>query len=211
MGRKEIKEKRFEREQEFESPFFSCEKDTKTIVEKLFVDTKPYSDYLKRLLVINTKDCLDDKENPKYIQKIKETQVKDLINKGYIRLNPKLKLGEHEEVKSYIVISYDNFIPTETNDQYADCILMIDIICHSDYWDLGDFRIRPIKIAGYINGLLNGSRMSGIGKLQWIGMNEIVLTEELSGYCLMYSATHGVDDIEKIPLEDMIELELDND
>lgn len=211
MGRKEIKEKRFEREQEFESPFFSCEKDTKTIVEKLFVDTKPYSDYLKRLLVINTKDCLDDKENPKYIQKIKETQVKDLINKGYIRLNPKLKLGEHEEVKSYIVISYDNFTPTETNDQYADCILMIDIICHSDYWDLGDFRIRPIKIAGYINGLLNGTRMSGIGKLQWIGMNEIVLTEELSGYCLMYSATHGVDDIEKIPLEDMIELELDND
>lgn len=210
MGRKEIKEKRFEREQEFESPFFSCEKDTKTIVEKLFVDTKPYSDYLKRLLVINTKDCLDDKENPKYIQKIKETQVKDLINKGYIRLNPKLKLGEHEEVKSYIVISYDNFTPTETNDQYADCILMIDIICHSDYWDLGDFRIRPIKIAGYINGLLNGARMSGIGKLQWIGMNEIVLTEELSGYCLMYSATHGVDDIEKIPLEDMIEEELDD-
>lgn len=210
MGRKEIKEKRFEREQEFESPFFSCEKDTKTIVEKLFVDTKPYSDYLKRLLVINTKDCLDDKENPKYIQKIKETQVKDLINKGYIRLNPKLKLGEHEEVKNYIVISYDNFTPTETNDQYADCILMIDIICHSDYWDLGDFRIRPIKIAGYINGLLNGARMSGIGKLQWIGMNEIVLTEELSGYCLMYSATHGVDDIEKIPLEDMIEEELDD-
>ena len=210
MGRKEIKEKRFEREQEFESPFFSCEKDTKTIVEKLFIDTKPYSDYLKRLLVINTKDCLDDKENPKYIQKIKETQVKDLINKGYIRLNPKLKLGEHEEVKSYIVISYDNFTPTETNDQYADCILMIDIICHSDYWDLGDFRIRPIKIAGYINGLLNGARMSGIGKLQWIGMNEIVLTEELSGYCLMYSATHGIDDIEKIPLEDMIEEELDD-
>ena len=210
MGRKEIKEKRFEREQEFESPFFSCEKDTKTIVEKLFVDTKPYSDYLKRLLIINTKDCLDDKENPKYIQKIKETQVKDLINKGYIRLNPKLKLGEHEEVKSYIVISYDNFTPTETNDQYADCILMIDIICHSDYWDLGEFRIRPLKIAGYINGLLNNTRLSGIGKLQWIGMNEIVLSEELSGYCLMYSATHGVDDIERIPLEDMIEEELDD-
>ena len=210
MGRKEIKEKRFEREQEFESPFFSCEKDTKTIVEKLFVDTKPYSDYLKRLLVINTKDCLDDKENPKYIQKIKETQVKDLIKKGYIRLNPKLKLGEHEEVKSYIVISYDNFTPTETNDQYADCILMIDIICHSDYWDLGEFRIRPLKIAGYINGLLNNTRLSGIGKLQWIGMNEIVLSEELAGYCLVYSASHGVDDIERIPLEDMIEEELDD-
>ena len=209
MGRKDIAEKRFEREQEFESQFFSCEKDTRTIVEKLFINTQPYSDYLKRLLLINTKDCLDNKINPDYIKKIQNTQVKDLVEKGYIRLNPKLKLGEHEDVKNYIVISYDNFTPTG-NDHYADCVLMIDIICHSDYWDLGEFRIRPLKIAGYINGLLNNTRLSGIGKLQWIGMNEIVLSEELSGYCLMYSATHGVDDIERIPLEDMIEEELDD-
>lgn len=209
MGRRDIAEKRFEREQEFESFFFSCEKDTKTIVEKLFINTQPYSDYLKRLLLINTKDCLDNKTNPEYIKKIQNMQVKDLVNKGYIRLNPKLKLGEHEDVKNYIVISYDNFIPTG-NDHYADCTLMIDIICHSDYWDLGDFRIRPLKIAGYINGLLNNTCLSGIGKLQWMGMNEIVLSEEISGYCLMYTATHGVDDIERIPLEEMIEEELDD-
>ena len=78
MGRKNIAEKRFEREQEFESQFFSCEKDTKTIVEKLFINTQPYSDYLKRLLLINTKDCLDNKINPDYVKKIQNTQVKDL-------------------------------------------------------------------------------------------------------------------------------------
>ena len=79
MGRKNIAEKRFEREQEFESQFFSCEKDTKTIVEKLFINTQPYSDYLKRLLLINTKDCLDNKINPDYVKKIQNTQVKDLV------------------------------------------------------------------------------------------------------------------------------------
>ena len=42
---------------EFNSSFLSCEKDTESIVNKLFVESRPYSDELKRLLVINTKDC----------------------------------------------------------------------------------------------------------------------------------------------------------
>ena len=32
-----------------------------------------------------------------------------------------------------------------------------------DYWDIGDFQLRPYKIAGYIDGLLNGAKLSGIG------------------------------------------------
>ena len=35
---------------EFKSSFLSCEKDTEAIIKKLFVDSKPYSDLLKRLL-----------------------------------------------------------------------------------------------------------------------------------------------------------------
>ena len=101
-------------------------------------------------------------------------------------------------------------MPTYTNDYYFDCGIMIDIVSHNDYWRLNDFKIRPVKIAGYINGLLDKTRLSGIGQLQWIGMKEIVLSEEFSGYCLMYVATHGNDDIEKIPLEEMIEEELDD-
>ena len=44
----------------FNSSFLSCEKDIETILKKLFIESKPYSDILKRLLVINTKDCLED-------------------------------------------------------------------------------------------------------------------------------------------------------
>ena len=56
-----------------QSSFLSCEKDTEAIIKKLFVDSRPYSDELKRLLLINTKDCLDDKTNPVYNKKIAET------------------------------------------------------------------------------------------------------------------------------------------
>jgi hypothetical protein len=185
---------------EFKSSFLSCEKDTETIIKKLFVDSRPYSDELKRLLLINTKDCLDDKTNPAYNKKIAETSVSDLSKEGYIRLTPKLTLEENEEVKSYLIISYDNFAPNEGNDYYRDCVIMIDILCHTDYWDMGNYRLRPLKIAGYIDGILNNTKLSGIGTLQFIGCSELVLNETLSGYCLMYAATHSADD--KIPGEE---------
>ena len=182
------------------STFLSCEKDAETIVRKLFVDSRPYSDELKRLLVINTKDCLDDKTNPVYNKKIAETSVVDLSKEGYVRLTPEITFQENEEVKSYLVISFDNFVPNDSNDHYRDCVIMIDILCHIDYWELGNYRLRPLKIAGYIDGILNKSKLSGIGKLNFIGCNELVLSENLSGYCLMYAATHGSDDI--IPNEE---------
>lgn len=179
----------------FHSSFLSCEKDTETIIRKLFIDSRPYSDELKRLLLINNRDCLTDKTNPEYLKKIKETTLADLREKQYIKTSPKLKMGENEEVKSYILITFDNFAPNKENGYYRDCIIEIDIICHTEHWDLDGFAIRPIKIAGYIDGILNETKLSGIGTLNFLSMNEIVLNENLSGYCLMYSAIHGNDDL----------------
>ena len=47
----------------FKSSFQSCDKDTETILRKIFVESRPYSDKLKKLMIVNTKDCLT---NPKY-------------------------------------------------------------------------------------------------------------------------------------------------
>lgn len=179
---------------DFKSSFLSCEKDAETIVKKLFVESRPYSEELKRLLLINTKDCLDDRLNPVYNKKISDTSVADLIEQGYLRMKPLLKFGENEEVKSYICLSFDNFIPNGGNDYFRDHVVEIDIMCHIDQWDLGNFRLRPLKIAGYIDGILDQSRLAGIGTLDFIGCNEIVLSEELAGYCLMYRTVNADDD-----------------
>jgi hypothetical protein len=174
------------------SSFYSCEKDAETIIKKLFVSSKPYSDELKRLLVINTKDCLD-KSNQNYQKIIENTSLKELIEGNYITLVPKLKLKEHEDVKSYIIMTFDNFSPT-TNPEYRDCIVSFDIICHTDYWDLGDYALRPLKIAGIIDGILDECRLSGIGTFQFLGLNQLILNENLSGYTLLFQAVHGNDD-----------------
>lgn len=184
---------------QFQSSFLSCEKDCETIFRKLFVTSKPYSDDLKRLLVINTKDCLDDKESEVYRKKLQEMSLVKLREQGYIKFEPKISMPEHEEIKSYIILSMDNFSPT-TNDQFRDCTISFDILCHTDYWDLGGFRLRPLKIAGYIDGILNKSRLSGIGQLKFVNCKELLLDETLSGYTLNYRAVHGSDD--KIPVEE---------
>jgi hypothetical protein len=117
-----------------------------------------------------------------------------LRSDGYIRLEPKVKFGEHEEVKSYLLISFDNFTTNTSNPEFRDCTVSFDILCHTDYWDIGSFRLRPLKIAGIIDGLLNNSRLSGIGTFQFFSCNELVLDEVLSGYTLTYRAIHGTDD-----------------
>lgn len=174
------------------SSFLSCEKDAETILKKLFVTEGKYSDILKKLLVIQTKDCLN--ENQKYKEIIDSISVSDLIEQGYVSLVPKVKSLEHDSVKAYIIISFDNFTEDATNPQYRDCLVSFDILCHTDYWDIGDYRLRPYKIAGYIDGLLDGERLSGIGTFNFFSGNRIVLNESLAGFTLTYLATHGNDD-----------------
>ena len=179
---------------QFSSSFLSCEKDIEEILRRLFITSKPYSDILKRLLVINSKDCLDNKDSQTINTKLNEMSLAKMRQEGYIKLEPKIRMGENEEVKAYIIISCDNFIANATNPQFRDCTVTFDIICHTDYWDLGNYRIRQLKIAGYIDGILNEAKLSGIGTFNFIGCNQLILDENLSGYTLMYRAVHGSDD-----------------
>lgn len=174
-----------------ESSFLSCEKDIDLILNKLFYTSKEYSNTLKKLLMINQKDCLD---NPKYTSAVEKITPKDLKDQNYIRLIPRIQMGEEEEKKNYVILTFDNFSLNMENPEFRDCTIHFDIICHTDSWDLGDYRIRPLKIAGYIDGLLNNQRITGIGTLNFVGCNLLLLNEELCGYTLVYKAIHGSDD-----------------
>ena len=67
-----------------QSSFLSCEKDTELILNRLFVDGKDYSRWLKRLLIINNKDCLD-KTITKYDDIVNKISIADLIAKSSLR------------------------------------------------------------------------------------------------------------------------------
>jgi hypothetical protein len=66
---------------------------------------------------------------------------------------------------------------------------------------MNDFQLRPYKIAAEIDTLFNGRHLSGIGELQFLGANQLLLNDEFAGLTLMYSAVHGEDDKVNSPNE----------
>lgn len=165
------------------SSFLAQEKDMGIIVDKIMKNTR-----LKKLLYYNTKDALDRPA-------LTEDQSLELFGKN-IKLVPKLYVDG--SVLTYIIISFDNFIQS-SNPEFRDNIVEFDIICHFDQWQLQDFALRPYKIAGELDSMLDKKRLTGIGLLEFLGANQIILTDEYAGLCLMYRAWHGEEDKKFMP------------
>ena len=165
------------------SSFLSTEKDLDLIISGMLKNER-----LKRLLFHTTKDALNRKN-------LTEDESLSLINKN-IKIVPKLTVDG--SVLNYIIISFDNFTPSE-NPEFRDNIIEFDIICHFDQWQLQDFALRPYKIAGEIDSMFNGKHLTGSGTLNFLGANQIILTDEFAGLCLMYQAVHGEEDKKFMP------------
>ena len=96
------------------------------------------------------------------------------------------------------MLDFDDFSPSE-NPRYRNCVISFTIISQLDYWELEDYQLRPWMIAGYVDGIMNDTRLSGIGKLQFLGAQQLVLNEYLGGVMLRYSASHSeADDSQNI-------------
>ena len=162
------------------SSFISIEKDMGTIVDMMLKNNR-----LKKLLYYNLENCL-------FQENLTEDQSLELIKDGYIRMVPKLYVDK--DVLNYIIISFDNFTPNMTNPEFRDNIISFDIICHFNQWQMPNFQLRPYKIAAEIDTLFNNRHLSGIGELQFLGANQILINDEFGGISLMYSAVHGEDD-----------------
>jgi hypothetical protein len=109
-----------------------------------------------------------------------------------IKIVPKLYIDG--SVLNYIVIDFDNFIPNRTNPEFRDNIISFTIICHFDQWNLGDFDLRPYRIAAELDTMFNNTHLTGIGTLQFLGCNQQLVNEEFAGLSLNYVAIHGEED-----------------
>lgn len=167
------------------SSFLSMEKDLSLLVDKFSKNKR-----LGKLLYYTTPDCLRKPD-------LTEEQEATLFGKN-IKLVPKLSVDG--EVLNYIIITFDNFTPNDTNPEFRDNIIEFDIICHFDQWQLRDSQLRPYKIAAEIDSMINNKHLTGIGELKFLGANQMILTDEFAGICLMYSAIHGEEDKKDAPV-----------
>lgn len=161
------------------SSFLSIEKDLEIITKQMIQNNR-----LKKLLYYTTRDALNK-------QNLNADQTLELFGKN-IKLVPKLYVDG--SVLNYIIINFDNFVTNASNPEFRDNIIEFDIICHFDQWQLDDFMLRPYRIAAEIDSTFNNKHLTGIGTLQFLGANQIILTDEFAGLCLMYQAIHGEED-----------------
>ena len=161
------------------SSFLSMEKDMHLIANMMLRNPR-----LKKLLYYTSADALNRAEP-------NEDQTLEMFGKN-IKIVPKLYVDN--SVLNYIIVSFDNFTQNATNPEFRDNIVEFDIICHFDQWALKDFQLRPYKIAAEIDSMFNDKHLTGIGKLEFLGANQMILTDEFAGLCLMYQAIHGEED-----------------
>lgn len=166
--------------QEAHSSFLGVPKDIAYIMRKLLSNQN-----LAKLLYHNTPDCL---RGPG----VTNTQIAEMLSTKQVCALPKIKVDK--EKKTYLTINFDNFTPTETNSFYRDHTIEIRIITHFDLWNLEDNDLRVYRIAGEIDSMLNGVKLSGIGVTNLINATQDIYDEEYGGVTLNYRVVRGTED-----------------
>lgn len=162
------------------SSLLGMPKDAAIIIDRILSNPN-----LLRLLVYETRDW-QSQPLPN------GDQIKELFASHQISSVPKIKIDSKE--KTYIRLTYGTVIRNSSNPEYRDNTFGIDIICHYDNWDLGDFELRPYRVAGEIDAMLDKTHLTGIGELEFVSATPYVYNEEFAGVSLTYLAVRGHED-----------------
>lgn len=162
------------------SSLLGMPKDAAIIIDRILSNPN-----LLRLLVYETRDW-QSQPLPN------GEQIKELFTSHQISSVPKIKIDSKE--KTYIRLTYGTVIRNASNPEYRDNTFGIDIICHYDNWDLGDFELRPYRVAGEIDAMLDKTHLTGIGELEFVSATPYIYNEEFAGVSLTYLAVRGHED-----------------
>lgn len=163
------------------SSFLGMSKDTAIIMDKILKNER-----VLKLLYYNDPNCLTNGS------KLTSEQIKEMFDTKQISNVPKLRIDRED--KSYLRITYNNFVPNDSNPFYRDHTVEIKIICHFDNWNLGNYELRPYRIAGEIDSMLNNQHLSGIGLFTFVCAEQDIYDSEFGGITLTYLAVRGNED-----------------
>lgn len=108
----------------------------------------------------------------------------DLLNKQ-IMIMPKI-FDDSTEKTSYIVAMFSHFTTNAINPDFKISTVRFDVACPYDEWVLNEKSLRPYLMMQEIDNMFNGAQMSGIGTLQFVRAESIVLTPQIGGYSMLY-------------------------
>ena len=142
---------------------------------------------LKQLLYYSDRHALA-------MTRLNEEQTHSLIG-NQIKIVPKITVDP--DVKPYLILSLDNFVPEPGQTTFRSFQLIIDVLCPFDYWVLDDFKLRPYAIAGEVDAMINNSSISGPGVADFVGAKQLLLDYNIGGLSLYYNVETLGDDTKR--------------
>ena len=132
---------------------------------------------LCRLLQYQVRDPFDKEKYP-------DVDGVTLLNKQ-IMIVPKI-FDDSTEKTSYVVAIFSNFVTNALNPDFKLSSVRFDVACPYDEWVLNDRSLRPYLMMQEIDNMFNQAQMAGIGTLQFVRAESIVLTPQIGGYSMLY-------------------------
>ena len=157
--------------------FESAQKDIFSIINKLIND-----ETLKKLLFFTGKDALKQRN-------LTEEETMDLVHK-HIRVVPQLPIQETQ--MSCVIITFDNYITNGNNPEFRDNTITFDVLCPMEHWVLDGYNLRPYRIMGEIDKMMDGQKLNGIGRAEFMSANQLLLSSDLGGFSLTYRTINDV-------------------
>lgn len=168
------------------SSFMTVENTLSEVVQMLLKN-----DRLKRLLYYTDRKALE-------LPKLTPAQSLSLVG-NQIRIVPKLNV--EYQASPYVILTMDNFVPTDNMTAFRSCTLGVDIIVPYDYWSLENFKLRPYAIAGEIDAMLNKSNQTHLGIADFSGAKMLLINSEVGGLTLYYTIESFTSDVKLNPEE----------
>lgn len=119
-----------------------------------------------------------------FSEKYEDVDGIDLLNKQ-IMIVPKI-FDDSTEKTSYIVAIFSGFTTNMLNPDYKLSTVRFDVACPYDEWVLDGKSLRPYLMMQEIDNMFNQAQMEGIGTLQFVRAESIVLTPQIGGYSMLY-------------------------
>lgn len=132
---------------------------------------------LCRLLKYQVRDPFNEEKYP-------NVDGVTLLNKQ-IMIMPKI-FDDSTEKTSYVVAMFSNFVTNALNPDFKISTVRFDVACPYDEWVLDERSLRPYLMMQEIDDMFNQAKMAGIGTLQFVRAESIVLTPQIGGYSMLY-------------------------
>lgn len=118
--------------------------------------------------------------------KLDEKQKQSLLN-DLICVVP--RVGTREDSRSVVAVYVPRAGAISGNNEFKNVTIAIDVFVPLTKWIIKDNNLRPFAIMGEIQNSLRDKTINGLGKINGGDFELTLLTDEMSGYRIVFTIT----------------------